>query len=81
MGLTNWVLKQQLKAQSTLQDKFRKALKDDMRKYQKKHNGQKPTVNEVVHEFEKNPFVMANMNKVGMTIHDIKRIAEEVLSD
>ena len=80
MGLTDWVLKQQIKAQNTIQDKFRDGLRDDMKKYQKKH-GCKPTVHEVVHEFEKNPFVMAHMHNVGMTIHDIKRIAEEVLND
>jgi hypothetical protein len=81
MGLTDWMLKKQLNMQSTLRNKFRDALRDDMKKYQKKHNGQKPTVDEVVHEFEKNSFVLAQTEKYyGLTLEGIRSIVKEVLN-
>ena len=80
MGLNDWVMKQQLKAQSQLRGKFRKALEDDMRKYEKKH-GHKPTVDEVVHEFEKQPLVLMGIEKTyNMTIGEIRMIVKEVLN-
>jgi hypothetical protein len=80
MSLTDWMMKKTVQAQQTLPNRFRDALKQDMEKYEKKH-GRKPTVDEVMKEFEKNAFVvnLATQHlKLGMK--DIRRIAEEVLN-
>ena len=78
MGLTEWIVKKQLQAQSSLRDKFKNALKDDMKKYVKKH-GCKPTVDEVVKQFD-NPILLQNTEKYyGLTLDGIRRIVKEVL--
>jgi hypothetical protein len=60
---------------------FINALKADMKDYIKKQ-GKKPTVDEVVAEFDKNPFIMSLANKhLNMDSSRIRGIVEEVLDD
>ncbi len=79
MGINDFIIKKNIQAQNKIPEMFINALKKDMKEYIKKQ-GRTPSVDEVVAEFDKNPFIMSMAGKyLKMDSAKIRELVTEIL--
>lgn len=80
MGINDFLIKKSIQSQGKVPEMFVNALKKDMKEYIKKQ-GRTPSIDEVVAEFDKNPFIMSMAGKyLGMDSTKIRELVTEVLN-